>query len=360
MPAGPSGWWQVGPGVRVRRPDAGELAVARAAALLDGGTARLLQVLRALALDGEPSPEADLALLTLAAGEAQPADEGLPGGGWTRLVFAGTQEAQPEPAAEIERLAAMLLLLEEEEGVPAVSPAASDRARDAAPPAPVPQAGERAQPIPPTTIGSGAEPSRSRSPHLTTMEAIPAPAPARVDAHQVAPPAPPPSTIPQAPAAALRHAPSETDGARDLRTSPARAAAPVWPASPRNAAPAPRAASAALRHRRLLAAADRSMEAPPAVSGGLPAAQVPLAAAAGMVPVAPPAATRASPAEPACAPAPVTAPVTLDAPAPMSAAAPVLPALPRHAAPHLPAGPDPLSAIARALADECDLRGIDR
>ena len=90
------GWWRVDATTSVRRADAIEIRAASLAAAAIGGGARLLAVLRAATLDGTATPLADAVMLALALGETGDPPSPLPEDGWTRVRF--TDAAEPAPA----------------------------------------------------------------------------------------------------------------------------------------------------------------------------------------------------------------------------------------------------------------------
>jgi hypothetical protein len=94
MPDARPGWWRIDPATCVRRADAIEIRAAALAAAANGGGARLLAVLRAATLDGAATPLADAVMLALALGDTEnPPPSSLPGDGWTRVRFGDAEES---------------------------------------------------------------------------------------------------------------------------------------------------------------------------------------------------------------------------------------------------------------------------
>lgn len=101
-----AGWWRLDPTTAVRRPGPLEIEAAIAAALASGGAERLVAVLRAAAVDGTASTLADAAVLGLTLDRAAPPLVVPPRDGWTSIRFdereMAANEAQAAPPGDLE------------------------------------------------------------------------------------------------------------------------------------------------------------------------------------------------------------------------------------------------------------------
>ena len=353
------GWWRIDPATSVRRADAIEIRAAALAAAANGGGARLLAVLRAATLDGAATPLADAVMLALALGDtaAAPPPSGPSDDGWTRVRFGGAAEpALAEETGEaiagwIEAMLARVLsnATDAEGSLPAgeLPPGAHGRQRARRSPAP------EDRPVAPVgqalaDVQPGLADPRLRDPAQSSVHAtlrhrrlVAKPAhdyPSPTDANKAPPPA-----LDKPPGSGVEAAPTQT-------TQPTLSFPTIFSGLPRfSGLPW---ADFVPRPKSLPTLPDLEL----AGANGAPPSSFRAAPSRGRS--APPLAELASPGIATSSPA-LSWPVQT-APGPAPGPAFPGPAFPSPTSPVLPGADALLAALARALGDECDHRGLDR